>query len=151
MSIGKQIQVAFSQQADEIASLRPQVSLLKIRSSISSQTTIPGADLYTLDDSIKITYSIPKIMKSLNKRLRFNTLCLRSPSGILDRPLWDYFDLPLLYVFVFQKAKEFFNYFFCWSLISFEFRHRHNVITFVITEKGTPRCIVEKNNFQQRF
>ena len=37
----------------------------------------------------------------------------RSPSGILDRPIWAYFDLPLLYVIVFQKAKESFNYFFC--------------------------------------
>ena len=50
--------------------------------------------------------SIPKIITSLNNRLRFNTLCLRSPSRILDRPLGAYFDLPLLYVFVFKKLRN---------------------------------------------
>ena len=61
MSIGKQIQEAFSQQADEIASLRSQVSLLQISSSIPSQTTIPDVELDGLDYSIKITSSIPDV------------------------------------------------------------------------------------------
>ena len=61
LSIGKQIQEAFSQQADEIASLRSQVSLLQTSSSIPSQTTIPDVELDGLDDSIKITSSIPEV------------------------------------------------------------------------------------------
>ena len=61
MSIGNQIQEAISHQADEIASLRSQVSLLQNSSSIPSQTTIPDVELDGLDDSIKITSSIPEV------------------------------------------------------------------------------------------
>ena len=61
ISIGKQIQEAFSQQADEIASLRSQVSLLQTSSSIPSQTTIPDFELDGLDYSIKITSSTPDV------------------------------------------------------------------------------------------
>ena len=60
-SLRKQIQEGISQQADEIASLRSQVSLLQTSSSIPSQTTFSDVELDGLDYSIKITSSIPDV------------------------------------------------------------------------------------------
>ena len=49
-----------------------------------------------------------------------------------------YFDLPLMYVIAFQKAKESVHYYFSLCLINVKFIRRHNIIDVSYLEKKVP-------------